>query len=331
LPWIGPPLSASTYQRLLPWLATPGTPPYLVHGHGNTDRGNTDRGHTDYGGMSRGRVCVSGVTGFVAAQLVKDLLARGYTVHGTARGLSDPSRVAHVTSLPGAAENLKLFEAELLTPGAFDDALAGCELAVHCASPYTMTVKDPQKDLVDPAVKGTMSFLRSCTKAGTVKKVVMTSSITAITDEGSPKKVFDESDWNEKSSLTRLPYYYSKAQAEKALWDYAEAQKQFKVITINPTMIIGPSLVKSINSSVSPFVGLITGKNALPGILDLEWNIVDVRDVSLAHIAALENDHASGRYLCSCDKPMHIRDIVAVIKSKNFPCRDVSLRVPLIE
>jgi nucleoside-diphosphate-sugar epimerase len=65
--------------------------------------------------MSRGPVCVSGVTGCIAARLVKDLLSRGYIVHGTARGLSDPGRVAHVT---GLAQNLRLFEAELPTPGA---------------------------------------------------------------------------------------------------------------------------------------------------------------------------------------------------------------------
>jgi dihydroflavonol-4-reductase len=128
--------------------------------------------------MSRGPVCASGVTGYIAAQLVKDLLSRGYIVHGTAHGLSDLARVAHITGLPGAAQNLKLFEADLLTPGAFDEALAGCELAVHCASPFTMTGKDPQTAFVDPAVKGTMSFLRGCTKVGTVKKVVVTSSIS---------------------------------------------------------------------------------------------------------------------------------------------------------
>jgi dihydroflavonol-4-reductase len=266
---------------------------------------------------------VSGVTGFVAAQLVKDLLERGYIVHGTARGLSDPARLAHVTSLPNAAENLRLFEADLLAPGSFDEALAGCDLAIHCASPYIMTVKDPQVDLVDPAVKGTLSFLRSCTKVGSVKKVVVTSSISAITDEGCPDKVFDESDWNEKSSLTRLPYYFAKTQAEKAVRDFAEGQCQFKIVVINPTMVIGPSLVKGINTSVSPFLGFITGKNNLPGIVDLTWNLVDVRDVSLAHIAALEVDDASGRYLCSSDKPLPVRDIVNVIKSKNFPCKDV--------
>lgn len=88
--------------------------------------------------MARGPVAVSGITGFVGAQVVKDLLGEGYTVHGTARNISNPERLAHITGLPGAAERFRAFSADLLTPGAFDEALVGCTGAIHCASPYAM-------------------------------------------------------------------------------------------------------------------------------------------------------------------------------------------------
>ena len=68
---------------------------------------------------------------------------------------------------------------------------------MHTASPYTLDAKDPQKDLVDPAVKGTNNVLES--KAGTVKRVVLTSSMAAITDEPDGEHVLTEADWETSS------------------------------------------------------------------------------------------------------------------------------------
>jgi dihydroflavonol-4-reductase len=284
--------------------------------------------------MSKARVCVSGVTGYVAGQIAKDLLAAGYTVHGTARRVDDPARLAHITGLPGAAAAFRAFEADLSTSGSFDAALAGCELAVHCASPFTMdSVPDPQKGIVDPAVRGTLSFLESCKAVGTVRKIVVTSSIAAIADEGGHGAVFDEKVWNEKSSLTRLPYYYSKAQAEKAVWDWAEKHPEIKVVSINPFVVIGPSLVKSLNPSPKVIKTIIDAKD-FPGIVDLTFTFVDVRDVSRAHLAALENDSASGRYICAnSDKPLHFREIVAALQSMGYKpntVRTVSVLLPIL-
>lgn len=70
--------------------------------------------------------------------MAKDLLEKGYTVHGTERNISDPERLAHLTNIPGAPERFKPFTADLLTPGAFDAALEGCTAAIHCASPYQL-------------------------------------------------------------------------------------------------------------------------------------------------------------------------------------------------
>ena len=61
---------------------------------------------------------------------------------------------------------------------------------------------DPQRDLVDPAVRGTRTVLESCRRAGTVKRVVVTSSVAAITDEPDQDHELTEADWNTKSSLT---------------------------------------------------------------------------------------------------------------------------------
>lgn len=86
------------------------------------------------------RICVTGATGYLAGWIVKRLLAAGHTVHATARNPNSQAAAGHLQAMAGAAERLKLFKADLLTPGAFDEAVAGCDVVIHTASPYQLDV-----------------------------------------------------------------------------------------------------------------------------------------------------------------------------------------------
>jgi dihydroflavonol-4-reductase len=188
-------------------------------------------------------VTVTGAAGFIAAHVVRELLERGYRVRGTVRRLKQPAELAHLTGLPGAAERLTLVEADLMTPGAFDAAVQGATYVLHTASPYTLDVKDPARDLVDPARRGTENVLEAAARAGGVRRVVVTSSMAAITDEPGGDHVLTEADWNVKSSLTRNPYYHSKTVAERAAWTFMDERKPaFDLVVVNPFVVIGPSL-----------------------------------------------------------------------------------------
>jgi dihydroflavonol-4-reductase len=240
-------------------------------------------------------VLVTGASGFIGSHIVRELLEHGYRVRGTARSPARLVEQGHLTALPGAAERLDLMAADLNEPGSFDKAVSGCEYVIHTASPYVVVVDDPKRDLLDPAVDGTVAVLAAARDAGQVRRVVVTSSFAAVTDE--PDGVFDEEVWNNASSLERNPYYYSKVMAERAAWDFAAHEPGLDVISINPTLVIGPSLVPSLNESNKVLADLTLGR--YPGILSLAYGIVDVRDVATAHRLALENPLASGRYLCT--------------------------------
>ncbi|MBA0767627.1 hypothetical protein Gotri_016491 [Gossypium trilobum] len=124
-------------------------------------------------------VCVTGASGYIASCLVKQLLLRGYTVKASVR---DPGQ-------------LKLFKANLLEEGSYDSAVEGCEGVFHTASPFNHDVKDPEAELLDPAVKGTLNVLNSCTNSSSIKPVVLTSIIAAVTYNGKRRTpdVVDES------------------------------------------------------------------------------------------------------------------------------------------
>ncbi|MDX2182391.1 MAG: GDP-mannose 4,6-dehydratase, partial [Gemmatimonadaceae bacterium] len=87
--------------------------------------------------MSSAPIAVTGASGYVGSWVVRELLARGATVHATVR---DPNRAHRVDHLHRAAEGLpgtlKLFAADLLDEGSFDAAFRECTVVVHTASPF---------------------------------------------------------------------------------------------------------------------------------------------------------------------------------------------------
>ena len=260
-------------------------------------------------------VLVTGATGFIASRIIEQLLATGRTVRGTVRSLKKEQDLAPLRALPGASERLELVEADLLGGGSFDRAAAGCACVMHTASPYVLTVTDPQRELVDPAVNGTRNVLESCERAR-VARVVLTSSMAAVTDEPESDRVLTEDDWNTRSSLERNPYYYSKTLAERAAWDFVrQRQPPFDLVAINPFLVIGPSLVRGLNTSNQVFVDLLKG--AYPGIVGLTWGFVDVRDVAAAHIRAMDRPSASGRYICAGDTAS-MRTVVGILRKRGW-------------
>jgi dihydroflavonol-4-reductase len=261
------------------------------------------------------RVAVTGATGFIGSEVVKVLLDRGYMVHGTVRDPENEAKVAPLLNLEGASDRLELVRADLLTGDGFASAFEGCDVVMHVASPFVIDVEDPQRDLVDPALIGTTNVLKAANAAG-VKRVVLTSSAAAITDEPEDR-VYTEADWNEKSSLTRNPYYYSKTLAERAAWDFVESESpSFDLVVINPTGVIGPSIGSGLSTTSRVIADLLNG-GVYPAIIDLTFPYVDVRDVAEAHVLAAENPDASGRYVCS-NELVSMQRTVDVLRENGF-------------
>lgn len=251
-------------------------------------------------------VMVTGANGYVASWLVKVLLDEGLTVHAAVRNPSDQKKIAH---LKEAAEKSKgkivFFKGDLLIPGSYKDAMEGCELVYHTASPFTTDVENPQKELIEPAVNGTENVLNSAKEVSSVKRIVVTSSVAAmysdaIDCEKEPSGKLTEDSWNTTASIDYQPYSYSKLLAEKKAWDIANSQKQWDLITINMCLVLGPPLNQKTTTSESNNVLKLFVKGDLRmGAPKMGMGIVDVRDVAIAHYKAGFTPEAKGRYLTS--------------------------------
>ncbi len=250
-------------------------------------------------------VLVTGATGFVAGWLVKRLLEEGITVHAAVRDPSDQTKTAHLKAmakeLPG---ELKLFKADLLDDGSYADAMTDCAVVFHTASPFTSNVDDPQRDLVDPAVKGTRNVLETANRTPSVTRVVVTSSCAAIYGDNidvasAPGGVLTEEIWNTTSSLSRVPYSFSKVEAEKAAWEIAKAQTRWKLVTINPSLVMGPSVSGTSTSDSHTILREFGSGTLKAGAPPLEIGMVDVRDVAEAHMRAGFVEAAQGRHITS--------------------------------
>lgn len=251
-------------------------------------------------------VLVTGATGYVASWLVKKLLEEGITVHAAVRDPNKKEKVAHLDAIAAKSKgSIKYFKSDLLDQGSYAEAMKGCELVYHTASPFTLEVKDPQKDLIDPAVKGTENVLETANQTPTVKRVVVTSSCAAIYCDAidcqkAPGGILTEDIWNTTSSLDYQPYSYSKTLAEKHAWEMAKAQKQWDLVTINPSFVMGPPLNPKATTSESFNVLKQIGDGTMKsGAPKMAIGLVDVRDVADAHFAAGYTPSAQGRYITS--------------------------------
>eukprot|EP01018_Ginkgo_biloba_P024989 Gb_01600 [translate_table: standard] len=182
-------------------------------------------------------------------------------------------------------------------------AIMGCQGVFHLASPCALEQlidpQNPQVELVDPAVKGTVNALEASRRAN-VKRVVLTSSIASIVPNPKwpPNTLIDENSWSDIETCKRDKIWYavSKHLAEKAAWDYAKSHGM-DIVTIHPSTCLGPLLQPTLNASSAILLQVLKGSQYTQGNYWL--GCVHVEDVAKAQILLYETPSASGRHLCT--------------------------------
>lgn len=269
-------------------------------------------------------VLVTGVAGYVATSIVRRLINAHYRVRGTVRSLEDEKKVAPLKRL---FPSLELVEADLLGGSeAFEKAAEGCKYIIHVASPVTFESTDVQKDVIDPAVKGTEAVIQAAIKVG-VSRVVLTSSIVTVgpswevlmgKKEGDKEKVYTEEDWNLEDTVETEAYTVSKVKAEQRAWELVKGVENLSLVTILPSFVVGPPMLNRADShSISWMKGLLDGTKKEKCEAWPAFGVVDVRDVSLAHVTALEIPEAAGkRFILSSENGHSLIELAGLIRDR---------------
>lgn len=251
-------------------------------------------------------VLVTGATGYVAGWLVNRLLQEGLIVHAAVRNPNNKEKIKHLDEMAEkSGGQIKYFKSDLLNEGSYAEAMHGCELVFHTASPFTSNYKDPQKELIEPAVKGTENVLNQANRTESVKRIVLTSSCAAIYTDAiecanGPNGMLTEEMWNTTASLDYQPYSYSKTLAEKKAWEIHDAQDRWDLVVINPSFVMGPMLNPQYTTSESFNLLKQMGDGTFKmGVPEMGIGLVDVRDVANAHVKAGFTPEANGRYITS--------------------------------
>ncbi|XP_047061929.1 putative anthocyanidin reductase [Lolium rigidum] len=281
------------------------------------------------------RVCVTGAAGYIAAWLVKKLLERGFIVHATLRNLRDEKKTALLKALPGAAERLTLFQADVYDAATFEPAIQGCEFVFLIATPLLHDATSTKyKNITEAIVDAHRMILQQCERSKTVRRVIHTASCLAaspLKEDGDGYKDFvNESCWSPLnvtygySNFHLDGYVTSKSLSEKELLRYNEKgeDRAFEVVTLACGLVGGDTIQPILWSSIPLVVSPLTGNEAYHNSLKFMQAVmgsvplVDIEDVCDAHIFCMEQPAMAGRFLCIAGYPT-MQDYVARFATKH--------------
>ena len=123
-----------------------------------------------------GTVLVTGGTGYIAGEVIDQLLGKGWCVRTTVRSKAK-SEARLRGRWPGADDRLYVFEADLMSDAGWDLANEGCTHVAHVASPFPVGVPKDEDELIVPAREGTLRALRFAQAAGVMVTLTVTTSV----------------------------------------------------------------------------------------------------------------------------------------------------------
>lgn len=256
------------------------------------------------------KVFLTGASGFIAKHILRELLEQGHDVRASVRS---ERRKAELEQLfPDARIEFVLLD--LGKDDGWSDAMDGCDVLLHTASPFPLgEPKDPQ-ELIRPAVDGTLRAMKAAKAAG-IERVILTSSCAAIyKDASKPKDApSTEENWTSTDDPSVGAYEASKTLAEKAAWDFVSDNPEIALTTINPGGVFGPSMDARYGSSLDIVEQLMTGK--LPMAPPMQLPMVDVRDVAMMHVAAIDMEATKGERFAAASDTLRFVNASRVLKT----------------
>lgn len=255
------------------------------------------------------KILVTGANGHLGYTITQLLVERGYRVRAGMRAIHDKNKSQHLRKL-----GVELFEVDIANQTQVDAATQGTDGIFHVAAVFKIAGKPDE--IIRPTVAGAMNVVRAAQRAG-VSKVIYTSSGRTLGNSSPVGRPLNENDWNTRG---QVPYTLAKVEAEKRIWDYAREHK-LNLVSILPLLILGPNIHR-LTESTSIIDNILHNRYLI--IPPIFVNIVDVRDVALAHLLAYENPAACGRYIVG-NNPTSMDEVFSYVNEIQ------PVRIPLIK
>lgn len=270
--------------------------------------------------MAKELVLVTGGSGYIASNIILQLLEQGYAVRTTVRSSDKIDRVKKIITAGGIdkLDDLSFIETDLSSEKNWDKAMEGVTYVIHPASPTPKLNFKDEKEMIDPAVNGVLYVMKAARDAN-VKRVVLTSAYGAIfAGHENRTTPYTEKDWSNLDAKNIFPYQKSKTLSERAAWKFIEEEGNgMELATVNPVAVMGPILTSDYSHSNIQIQQLLDGEvKAVPNV---DSGYVDVRDVASLHLLAMTSPKAAGeRFLATTGETLSMLDVANILREA-FP------------
>lgn len=251
-------------------------------------------------------ILVTGGSGLLGEELIRQLLAKGYQVKA----------LHHRTALPVyQSPNFTPVSCDILDVVGLEEAMQGVDEVYHCAGYVSFLPGDTQK-LFKINVEGTANMVNAALDAG-VKKFCFVSSVAALGRIRTGEVIHEKMQWSKETSNSK--YGQSKYLAEMEVWrGIAEG---LNAVMVNPSIILGAGDWNSGSSAIFQ-----SAYNNFPWYTKGSTGFVDVRDVASAMISLMEHDIFSERFIISGHNANYrdVFNMMARAFGKKIPHREVT-------
>lgn len=256
------------------------------------------------------RALVTGATGFIGANVARELLAEGFSIKALVRPTSDLRNICGL--------DLDVVVGDLCDMASLDRAMEGCDALFHVAASYSFWTPAPRQ-VYETNVKGTENILSVAATRG-LQKIVYTSTESTV---GIPPRCEVGMEDSEVDPATLTGHYKkSKLLAERIV--LSMSGDGVPVVVVNPTTPVGPYDVKPTPTG-QMIVAFLNGK--MPAYVNTGLNIVDVQDVARGHVLAFEKGKVGHRYILG-NKNLAYREILGILE-QTTGLRAPRMRIPI--
>ena len=280
---------------------------------------------------------IIGGSGFIGSYVTKIFLEENYKVKVSSTDITNKGKYEHLQGLSNV-EHLEVCPMDVLDIPSVETFVKGCDIIVHAGTPFMLDVKDPQKELFEPTVKGTQNFLDVIAKTKGIKKVVFLASVAAwntsfpLAPATYPAgHIFSEQDSpfiGEQDHPYAQAKYYADQAVRKFIADHPEIS--FEITSVSPVFVIGNSLSPRQDSTSMGMQYLFKNKIAPNPFIemmyasDVMFAMVDVRDVAESVFQAATRNGLHGKNYLISSESYKISDI-SLMLNNGAPLNDAAI------